>query len=96
MSSVSNAAFYNADFARRLIRSRKIMKQHPSLLNDGFQVESPQARPELVGVEESVVDTLSPEELLLLHEELLRTHGRPRTLNWDTEAACFVAEDLLC
>lgn len=70
-------------------RSRRMIAQHPSLLENGFQIESPQTQPELVGLE-SYFDTMSPEELVAFCNELNLKKDRPMTIDWDTRLACFV------
>jgi len=72
-------------------RSQRMIAQHPSLLDDGFQIESSRTRPELVGLNplESYFDTMSPEELVDFANECIQK-DRPMTIDWDTRLACFV------
>lgn len=70
-------------------RSRRMIAQHPSLLEDGFQIESAETQPELVGLE-TYYDTMSPEELVAFCNELDQKEDRPMTIDWDTCLPCFV------
>lgn len=101
---LSEGEFFEADLAARselreqqrkgrlyrlARRSRRMIAQHPSILKDGFQIESPRTQPELVGLE-SYFDQYSPEELVTFCNELDQKKDRPMTIDWDTAQPCFV------
>jgi hypothetical protein len=66
-------------------RSRRMIAQHPQLLErGGFQIESSDIDPERVGLE-SCSDQMSPEELVELFSK-----EKPMTIDWDTRLACYV------